>query len=1001
VIILYNNDLEIIECSKDNEGRLLNIVVQNQDSGFILANSYFPNDHKVGITFAEKVYLKILEMQYKYPDFLTIAAGDYNVCMKINDSINRLTSNSEKLLSKTITDNNKITNLIDAYRAIHKEGGFTWRRGTCYSRLDYIFISATLIQQISRVDHDWSFESSDHAAVMISFSNKNMQKKGPGITKVNSEILNNPTVSTQIEKEVSEMMNQTDNTWNPHMKLEFLKVAIRTVFSVKVGELRKNLNSNIVELEEESNQLEDLKISIVKSSNSAEVQNKINSVDSAICSIKSKLIQLRTELSNRLAFQSKAKWFEYGEKSNKFFLNLLRSKQNQKLISSIRNGNKEYNGTQVIGGIRDFYKDLYSAAPRQNFSRENFYRNCPKLTNEQAISVDSTLTISELYNALKSCKNSSPGPDGIPYLVYIKLWKIAGPIIMDSWKYSVEKNALPPSHYESVITLLPKEGKDTRDIKNWRPITLSNCDAKIITKALSNKVSKVLDSIIDPSQTAYVPGRSVADNLRTNLFLKNYCEKRNINSVLISLDAKKAFDSVNHQYIEETLRIYGFGEGFIGVFKLLYSNITARILVNGFLSESIKIERGVKQGDALSCAIFIICIDPLLRNINSSESIKGIDIKHGKDKIIFKGGAFADDISVICINDNSSIQGVFDEYNKLTQRSGLELNAEKTEILKLNNAVQLFIRLTYNNKMVEIKTVSKLKICGIYYCNNIDEEYTLNVLEKIDKLGLKIKQWVPRQLTIEGKVLIVKTFGISQLIYNMQSYEFREVDLKNAERQIFQFIWSSKDNYKGIDRISRSIMKNNYEQGGMKVTDMDCLDKSIKLKQFIRAQSSNHIISKIQDMLSGSKNNKLKQEYCKITDLEKVSSSAQQTLNLIIDYNREKYKNLTDEEIESDKNLIDEISSINLRTFLSRKKKMFTLCILKLVNDSGITTLADLVQADEHERERNLSKSIKLVLSSIPRHLIEIAKNYNEDINDDSEGLKYVQITPSERKLSQ
>jgi hypothetical protein len=174
---------------------------------------------------------------------------------------------------------------------------------------------------------------------------------------------------------------------------------------------------------------------------------------------------------------------------------------------------------------------------------------------------------------------------------------------------------------------------------------------------------------------------------------------------------------------------------------------------------------------------------------------------------------------------------------------------------------------------------------------------------------------------MEGKVLIVKTFGISQLIYNMQSYEFREVDLKNAESQIFQFIWSSKDNYKGIDRISRSIMKNNYKQGGMKVTDMECLDKSIKLKQFIRAQSSNHVISKIQDMLSGSQNNKLKQEYCKIIYLEKVSSSAQQTLNLIIDYNREKYKNLTDEEIESDKNLIDEISSINLRTFLSRKKR--------------------------------------------------------------------------------
>ena len=132
-----------------------------------------------------------------------------------------------------------------------------------------------------------------------------------------------------------------------------------------------------------------------------------------------------------------------------------------------------------------------------------------------------------------------------------------------------------------MITLLPKEGKDTKDIKNWRPITLSNCDSKIITKAISLKTSKVLESIIDPSQTAYVPGRSVADNLRSNFFYKNHCNKNNIDAVLISLDAKKAFDSVDHKYIEETLIAYGFGPGFIQIFKTLYRNITARILING------------------------------------------------------------------------------------------------------------------------------------------------------------------------------------------------------------------------------------------------------------------------------------------------------------------------------------------------------------------------------------------------------------------------------------
>ncbi len=86
----------------------------------------------------------------------------------------------------------------------------------------------------------------------------------------------------------------------------------------------------------------------------------------------------------------------------------------------------------------------------------------------------------------------------------------------------------------------------------------------------------------------------VADNLRTNFYYKNYCKNNNLDAVLISLDAKKAFDSVDHRYIEETLKTYGFGIGIIDIFKLLYKNLTAKILVNGFQTEAIKIGRGVK-----------------------------------------------------------------------------------------------------------------------------------------------------------------------------------------------------------------------------------------------------------------------------------------------------------------------------------------------------------------------------------------------------------------------
>jgi len=181
-----------------------------------------------------------------------------------------------------------------------------------------------------------------------------------------------------------------------------------------------------------------------------------------------------------------------------------------------------------------------------------------------------------------------------------------GNIIAESWNHSVKTGILPPSHLESTLTLLPKEGKDHREVKNWRPITLTNCDAKIITKALAERMSKHLEDIIDPAQTAYVPGRSVMDNIRSNLLFKNHCRTKKIEGVMVSLDAKKAFDSVSHKYILDILEAYGVGEKFKSYFKVLYNNINVRVLVNGHFSDKINIGRGVKQGDALSYSLFIL-----------------------------------------------------------------------------------------------------------------------------------------------------------------------------------------------------------------------------------------------------------------------------------------------------------------------------------------------------------------------------------------------------------
>ena len=91
-----------------------------------------------------------------------------------------------------IIQNNKICNLHDAYRKCNPIDGYTWRRQNIYSRLDYTFVSSNLCNKIVASELDWAFDKSDHAAVRTSLFIPPDIKKGPGIIKVNIEILKDP-----------------------------------------------------------------------------------------------------------------------------------------------------------------------------------------------------------------------------------------------------------------------------------------------------------------------------------------------------------------------------------------------------------------------------------------------------------------------------------------------------------------------------------------------------------------------------------------------------------------------------------------------------------------------------------------------------------------------------------------------------------------------------------------------------------------------------------------
>jgi len=193
-----------------------------------------------------------------------------------------------------------------------------------------------------------------------------------------------------------------------------------------------------------------------------------------------------------------------------------------------------------------------------------------------------------------------------------------------------------------------------------------------------------LSKYITTTQTAYIKKRNITDNIRiinSAIQLAN-CEP-DIKGSIIALDAQKAFDTVSHGYLKQLLIQVGL-ECFVPIFKLLYSELKNNMVINNQIIGQHAVKQGVKQGDALSCTLFILAIEPLLRNIEKNNDIKAIESKiigFKWPKVV----GYADDITCIMVNNRVGKQALFCEYERFSKRSGLILNAEKTEIYNFGN----------------------------------------------------------------------------------------------------------------------------------------------------------------------------------------------------------------------------------------------------------------------------------------------------------------------------
>lgn len=132
-------------------------------------------------------------------------------------------------------------------------------------------------------------------------------------------------------------------------------------------------------------------------------------------------------------------------------------------------------------------------------------------------------------------------------------------------KECIEREELTATMKQGLITLIPKSGKDKRKLDNLRPITLLNTDFKVLSGAIAARLKKGVSSIISETQSGFLRGRSIQNNIRLVLDLLDYSYLVQGRGFVLFLDFYKAFDSVEHPFILKTLHHFGFGERFINL----------------------------------------------------------------------------------------------------------------------------------------------------------------------------------------------------------------------------------------------------------------------------------------------------------------------------------------------------------------------------------------------------------------------------------------------------
>ena len=263
----------------------------------------------------------------------------------------------------------------------------------------------------------------------------------------------------------------------------------------------------------------------------------------------------------------------------------------------------------------------------------------------------------------------------------------------------IESNTLGASRLCSKVDGIP-------NVEQLRPITLLNCDYKILSKILVLRMKPVLPSIIQSSQLCTVGRKNILFGVSNILSTIFYVNKKKSKGCLLSLDFHKAYDRVYIPFLLAVMKKMGFGPKFCSWIKMFHHGAKTRFILKN-LTRAIEVSFSIRQGDPIAMLLYILYIEPLLMYIQMK--LSGLKIENFSQC----AEAFCDDLNIMTNNDKDLL--IVDEsVRKFECVSGAVLSrSKKCKVIGFGNWKK-----RQNWPLKYVQSVDELKVFGIYIRNS-------------------------------------------------------------------------------------------------------------------------------------------------------------------------------------------------------------------------------------------------------------------------------------------